>query len=117
MGSDAETTIRGSAAEQVIAPIAFVRVLYEPEVGVRGRPALPLGLRPMPIGRAIEGHGITVPDPKVSRRHAIFHPTKDGAGARIEDTSSNGTFVNGRRIEGSVTLADNDIVRVGDTFV
>jgi pSer/pThr/pTyr-binding forkhead associated (FHA) protein len=35
-------------------------------------------------------------------------------GARLEDLGSkNGTFVNGRRAEGPVPLADGDVVRVG----
>ncbi|MCC6875584.1 MAG: sigma 54-interacting transcriptional regulator [Sandaracinaceae bacterium] len=116
MARDGETTIRGVAAEEVIAPIVFLRLLYEPEA-VRPRPATPLGRHPMAIGRAPELDGIVLRDPKASRRHAVFHPLGEGTGVRVEDVSTNGTFVNGARIEGHVRLADNDVVRVGDSFV
>ena len=64
------------------------------------------------IGR--EGSDIVVADPEVSRRHAAIRE-HDG-GVAIEDLgSTNGTFVNGERIEGLHSLSDGDTVRLGST--
>ncbi|MHC4916199.1 MAG: sigma 54-interacting transcriptional regulator [Planctomycetota bacterium] len=64
------------------------------------------------IGRG-EDCSLRVLDEGASRQHAEI--SSEGGGARLRDLgSSNGTFVNGRRVEESA-LADGDVVRVGDT--
>jgi hypothetical protein len=64
------------------------------------------------IGRSEEGE-IVLLDPSVSRTHAVV---EIGArGAHVRDLgSTNGTFLNGRRIE-SGTLRDGDELRFGNT--
>lgn len=62
------------------------------------------------IGRDA-GCDVVVPRNEVSRRHAELAPTEDGYVVR--DTSSNGVFVNGERIQGSHRLARADVIRVG----
>lgn len=66
------------------------------------------------IGR----HGaidIKLLDPKVSRQHADI--TVEGSTCRIIDLdSSNGTFVNGRRLTGSAELKHGDAIKIGDTY-
>ncbi len=59
----------------------------------------------------------TIDDPSVSRRHA--HLKWNGAALVLTDLGSkNGTYVNGVRVSGPVSLADGDEVRVGlVTFV
>jgi len=53
-------------------------------------------------------------DPEVSRVHAVLR-SDDGAPA-IEDAGSlNGTFVNGRRVDGAYPLTPGDEVRLGNT--
>jgi predicted component of type VI protein secretion system len=64
------------------------------------------------IGR--EGADITLDDDQVSRSHARVS-VADGT-VTIEDLgSTNGTFVNGARIEEATTLAPGDTVRIGAT--
>jgi predicted component of type VI protein secretion system len=64
------------------------------------------------IGR--EGTDIVLADPEVSRRHAAVRSHEGGIA--IEDLgSTNGTFVNDRRVSGTVALSDGDIVRLGNT--
>jgi suppressor of ftsI len=65
--------------------------------------------RELVIGR--EGD-IAIDDPEVSRRHAVVRPVPQGV--ELEDLgSSNGTFVDGRRIAGRTTLTTSATVRVG----
>ncbi len=54
----------------------------------------------------------SIPDASVSRRHARI--LVRGEAATIEDLGSkNGTFVDDRRLDGPVDLADGDAVRLG----
>lgn len=62
------------------------------------------------IGRDA-GCDVVVPRNEVSRRHAELAQTEDGYVVR--DTSSNGVYVNGERIQGSHRLARADVIRVG----
>lgn len=64
------------------------------------------------IGR--EGCEIVLPDPEVSRRHAIIR--RLDSGVAIEDLSSlNGTWVNGVRITEVTELSAGDEIRLGNT--
>lgn len=117
MASDGETTLRSVERQEILRPLVFVRLLYEPESGAKPRPAIPLGAKPFVLGRSPDAGGLSVRDPRASRRHAVLHPSPDGTAAEIEDTSSNGTFLDGRRIEHREPVSDNDIIRIGDSFV
>ena len=58
---------------------------------------------------------VVSPDPEVSRRHARLVEHDDGLG--IADLGSlNGTYINGRRIDGLVGLRGGDVVQVGNTI-
>lgn len=58
---------------------------------------------------------VTVPDPTVSTRHAQL--VREGALWSIEDAgSTNGTFVNGRRVTRE-PLGDGDLIEVGHTLL
>ena len=65
------------------------------------------------IGRSSE-NDIVVDDFKVSRVHLqlVFN---DGICSIVDLNSSNGTFVNGQKINGEVRLQPNDVVRIGNT--
>jgi ABC-type multidrug transport system ATPase subunit/pSer/pThr/pTyr-binding forkhead associated (FHA) protein len=65
-----------------------------------------------PIGRA-KTNGIVVHDALASRVHAVLVFTPAGVEIR-DNNSSNGTFVNGRRITCAL-LRDGDIVTIGNT--
>jgi pSer/pThr/pTyr-binding forkhead associated (FHA) protein len=55
--------------------------------------------------------GVVVAQSEVSRRHAEIAPTEQGYVVR--DTSANGVFVNGERVQGSQRLARADVLRIG----
>ncbi len=66
------------------------------------------------IGR--EGCDIVLPDPEVSRRHAVMRVLESG-GAAIEDLgSTNGTYVNDELTEGTTPVDVGDVVRFGNTL-
>lgn len=60
--------------------------------------------------------GIHIHEASISREHAVFHLVGDQV--EVEDKgSSNGTFVNDKRVEGRVTLKDQDILRIGTALL
>ncbi|MGB1050582.1 MAG: FHA domain-containing protein [Chitinophagales bacterium] len=66
------------------------------------------------IGRALE-NDITVNETVASRFHAQLIFDEDGEAYINDINSSNGTFVNGNRIEGGLKLKSTDIVTIGAT--
>ena len=65
------------------------------------------------IGR--DGADLALGDPKVSRKHAEIGLYGPEAIVLRDLASTNGTFVNGKRVHERVKLAHDDVVRVGDT--
>ncbi|MBA2463203.1 MAG: MMPL family transporter [Actinobacteria bacterium] len=66
------------------------------------------------IGRD-EDCDLVLPDVQLSRRHAAFRALGSGFIALTDLGSTNGTFVNGRRIDGPVELGGEERIQVGDT--
>ena len=65
-------------------------------------------------GREVEG--LLLADAQTSRRHLRF--TVDGAVLSVTDQgSTNGTTVNGSRIDRPTPVADGDTIEVGDTVI
>ncbi len=56
-------------------------------------------------------------DPFVSNRHCIIEQIGEDRYCLTDLDSTNGTFVNGRKVLGSVEIGPYDIVRVGNTLV
>jgi pSer/pThr/pTyr-binding forkhead associated (FHA) protein len=69
-----------------------------------------LGSEAIHIGRGLAAD-LHLDESSVSRRHAILVPRPSGARI-LDDRSSNGTFVNGRRIQ-QVDLQDGDVIVLG----
>lgn len=64
------------------------------------------------IGRQVEGTGLAILEPSVSRHHA--HVTLDGDVWTLRDLgSANGTYLDDKLIEGAVQIRDCDRVRFG----
>jgi pSer/pThr/pTyr-binding forkhead associated (FHA) protein len=67
------------------------------------------------VGREA-GNEIVIEDPQVSRRHAQL--TRQGTSYLLEDIgSTNGTYVNGKRVTAPVLLNNGDLVGLADTVV
>ena len=76
---------------------------------------LPLSGRVITVGR-LSDSSISLNDANVSRRHAEFRA--HGTSFAVADLgSTNGTKINGVRIEGEHTLNDGDIISFGSTHI
>ncbi|MGI8594403.1 MAG: trypsin-like peptidase domain-containing protein [Solirubrobacteraceae bacterium] len=73
--------------------------------------------RRMVVGRGADCDVALREDAEVSRRHAAFEPRPDGTLVLTDLGSTNGTFVNGHRIGGSVALRGGETVRIGETML
>ena len=71
------------------------------------------GTCPLVIGRGADVQ-LVLADPEVSRRHARLE-TQDGTVFLRDLESSNGTFLNGRRLASAIELREGDEVDVGTT--
>jgi hypothetical protein len=74
-----------------------------------------LGERVTTVGRLPEST-LTIEDGNVSRRHAEIRPTRSGY-LLVDLGSTNGTMVNGVRLDAEQRLRDGDIISFGSTHV
>ena len=64
------------------------------------------------MGRAVENE-IVILDKRSSREHAVIR--REGRKMMVEDQgSTNGTYLNGERLQAAVQLRDGDQIKVGD---
>jgi pSer/pThr/pTyr-binding forkhead associated (FHA) protein len=128
IGMSSQTQIRPLVADgktERFDPIACLdeRVRHQATLASSGAPGryievqgqeqtllIPLGREAMRIGRGLAAD-LHLDESSVSRRHAILVPRPSGARI-LDDRSSNGTFVNGRRIQ-QVDLRNGDVVVLG----
>jgi adenylate cyclase len=66
------------------------------------------------IGRSLNNQ-VVLPESKVSRRHAIIHSQGQHEYWLVDLGSSNGTYLNGRRVSQPTRLQDRDQVTIGDS--
>ncbi|MDR2834624.1 MAG: FHA domain-containing protein [Bacteroidales bacterium] len=66
------------------------------------------------VGRD-SSNDVVINDSKVSRNHLTMSMNNSGQVFLTDLNTSNGTFVNGKKIYSQVKLNPNDIVRIGDT--
>ncbi|MEL6927076.1 MAG: ATP-binding cassette domain-containing protein [Cyanobacteria bacterium J06600_6] len=92
---------------------------YNPQQGeinipnVRGIQLKGLQKWPVELGRSPNStSAIELDAPTVSRLHATINPDGKG-GYLLQDRSSNGTFVNGNRLEKSYQLQKEDTIQIG----
>ena len=109
-------TLRSRRGGQAAAPpsesLISLRTLafLEPQDGTGERYAVTSAA--YRIGRHSD-NDLTIQDPSVSRQHAEIHRKRDGSFTITDFDSVNGVFVNQKKI-GTATLADGDIVEIGD---
>jgi DNA-binding NtrC family response regulator len=76
--------------------------------------ALPFAAPLITLGRESD-NTLSVPEAAVSRYHARIERRPDGAHWVVDTHSTNGTFVNGRRVR-EQALMQHDVLRIGDTL-
>jgi pSer/pThr/pTyr-binding forkhead associated (FHA) protein len=79
----------------------------------RSHGAIPVVENVITVGR--EGCDINIDDTKLSRHHCTFYLHEDALTV-IDNSSSNGTFVNGRKIDRR-ELKTNDTIIIGVTNI
>jgi DNA-binding NtrC family response regulator len=99
-------------------PVAAVEELWgpHPEPGASAPRRVLVPGRPLVVGRQ-PGAGLQLRDGHASRKHATFTLAADEASVGLVDSSAHGTMVNGEAVAGATTLADGDVIRMGDSFL
>jgi pSer/pThr/pTyr-binding forkhead associated (FHA) protein len=93
-------------------PPARLTVLSSPSLSLGAEHVLDSA--PVTVGRSSDNDLPLAGDDFASVRHARFEPRRDGVW--VEDIgSTNGTFVNGIRLEQPRRLTSGDVVRIGET--
>lgn len=99
-----------AAEAGTLAPIKAVLRIFE-----RGRERSFQGVCPLTIGRD-KAADLPIDDAEVSRRHARLET--QGETVYVRDLgSSNGTFLNGRRIDSAIETREGDEIDVGTTRI
>jgi hypothetical protein len=90
------------------------RLVVRKSKALKNGRAFPAGPVPVTIGRA-EDNTVALPDDEfASGHHARIESQRDGVWI-LDLGSTNGTFVNGARLDGRRRLREGDLVQVGDT--
>ncbi len=112
------TTREKEGGESGKRRIPTLTLLYSPQRGVVGEAPRRIGRGGIQLGRDPTYEDIHLGhDPTLSRLHATVRGRDRGQHAEVVDEgSSNGTYVNGVRVS-RATLADGDLLRVGDCFL
>ncbi len=108
------TTVRRASKGTSSAKHPLLRIVASPDTSQLGV-AFPLSGPTYLFGRSRETQN-QVRDRRMSRQHARLTPSSKGHGYLIEDLdTTNGTFLDGRRIVGRQPL-DGDVLSTGDTI-
>jgi DNA-binding NtrC family response regulator len=75
---------------------------------------VPFAVPSVSLGRESD-NTLSIPEAAVSRYHVRFERRPDGRTWAVDAPSTNGTFVNGRRVR-EAPLENHDVIRVGDTL-
>ena len=114
--SNATTEDKPVVFDTLAAPIftlcavyAGAEVLVPPELYTPGPSVTQIG-RQVEFGLSLER------DRRVSRVHATLHRGPTGTLRIVDESSRNGTLVNGRRVSEAL-LADGDVITIGDSYL
>ena len=109
LGPEAAAALRGGSA-----PTATGRLVVVKSPALKEGSDLVLDSAPLTMGRGAANDVELRGDDFASAEHARFEPRRDGVW--LSDVgSTNGTFVNGVRLERPRKLAPGDVVRIGAT--
>jgi FHA domain len=109
LGPDAVASLRGEAPRG-----ASARLVVEKSPALREGSDYVLNSAPLTVGRDATNDVELRGDDFASAEHARFEPRRDGVWL-TDVGSTNGTFVNGARLERPRKLAPGDMIRIGAT--
>jgi pSer/pThr/pTyr-binding forkhead associated (FHA) protein len=109
----APSQARAEPVREVARQIPLALVVVESPVLSPGR-RYDTGAVPITVGRADENTLALDGDEYASGQHARIETQRDGVWVH-DLRSTNGTYVNGERIEGRSRLHEGDTVRIGET--
>ena len=109
LGPDAVASLRGEAPRT-----ASGRLVVERSPALKEGSDLVLNSAPLTVGRGAANDVELRGDDFASAEHARFEPRRDGVWL-TDVGSTNGTFVNGVRLERPRKLASGDHIRIGAT--
>ena len=90
------------------------KLVVEQSKSVKVGRSFPAGPVPLTIGRA-DDNAVPLPDDEfASGHHARIESQRDGVWI-LDLGSTNGTYVNGARLDGRSLLREGDVVQIGDT--
>jgi Protein of unknown function (DUF3662)/Inner membrane component of T3SS, cytoplasmic domain len=114
--SEAQPAAPGSRTYPAAAPVAPPRSSgrLQPVLDIDGQ-RYSLNADSIILGRSSEAD-ILIDDTGVSRRHLEIR-TEDGASTAVDLGSTNGSYVNGQRVQGSAPLADGAAISMGRTKI
>ena len=110
MADDEDTTLvhRPAAAEAAATTVEHLLLVHQPGQAVR---QIRLGTAPLKVGRTPD-NDVVLPLPEISRRHCVVQV--EGQHAMLTDLgSTNGTYVEGKRLVAPVALSDGAHVGLG----
>jgi hypothetical protein len=90
------------------------RLVVERSDVIKPGKSFPAGPVPLTIGRAKDNDVALAGDEFASGHHARIESQRDGVWI-LDLGSTNGTFVNGARLDGRRLLHEGDVVQIGDT--
>jgi pSer/pThr/pTyr-binding forkhead associated (FHA) protein len=96
------------------APATPARVVVARSPALEEGASFEAGPVPLTIGRGGDNALVLDRDEFASGRHARIEAQRDGIWI-VDLGSTNGTFVNGQRIDGRRRLRPGDVVKIGDT--
>jgi hypothetical protein len=109
LGPDAAAALRGE-----VPRTATGRLLVEKSPALDEGSDFVLDSAPLTVGRSERNDVALRGDDFASAEHARFEPRRDGVWL-TDVGSTNGTFVNGARLERPRKLAPGDLIRIGAT--
>jgi len=112
--AEAPTVVVGGARQDVTAPTMRIpRTSGRLTITKGGSGTFPIEAREYVIGRSNRAD-VVVEDPSVSGQHARLAVMAGGAATITDLGSSNGTSVNGNKVQGSQAVRSGDTIGVGE---